>query len=224
MRRLLAGLAVAAGLLLAAGPAAAENPVLDPEDDAEIAESLAEATEVQDVCYGYLLQVYDDSTGQFSGDYAVSGAGPGVAASSSTGCTRGYVELRAQIVYTSDYSESEDSAGWDVVSSLGAGSPTTADLGDLGLSSGDLLDDGAAPLALRNAVLALPALAADRAGLPPVEAEPHVEPLPEGAAATGSPGSDVLRSSAAPLALAGIAVVAGVVLLISSFSRPATFQ
>jgi hypothetical protein len=154
VRRHLAVLLTAAlAVLLAATPAAAENPVLDPEDDAEIAESLAEATEVQDVCYGYLLQVYDDSTGQFQGSYAVSGAGPGVAASQARGCTKGYVELRAQIVYTSDYSESEDSAAWDVVSSLGAGTPTTGDLGDLGLSSSDLLDDGAAPLALRNAVL-----------------------------------------------------------------------
>ena len=51
------------GPLLLAAPASAANPVFDPEDDAEVAEALAEATEVQDVCYGYVLAVDDGDTG-----------------------------------------------------------------------------------------------------------------------------------------------------------------
>jgi hypothetical protein len=209
-------LAAAAVVVLAAAPAYAENPVLDPADDAEIAEALARATEVQDVCYGYLLSVLDNDTGRFSGDYAVSNAGPGVAASTAAGCTEGFVELRARLVYTSTFSEAEDGAGWVVQSSLGAGAPTVADLGELGLSAGDLVDDATAPTALRNAVLALPALTAERAGVPPVQLVANDDPLPEGAQATGSPGSDWWRTHASKLGLCLLALLAGTALLVSA--------
>ena len=76
MRRGAAGVSVAAlallGPLLIAAPASAANPVLDPEDDAEVAAALAEATEVQDICYGYVLAVDDNDTGEWGGTYAAS--------------------------------------------------------------------------------------------------------------------------------------------------------
>ena len=44
-------------------------------------------------------------------------------------------------------------------------------------------------------MLALPGLAAERAGVPPVLLEPNTEPLPDDARPTGTPGSDWLREN-----------------------------
>lgn len=216
MRRLLVAAAVLGPLLLAA-PASAANPVLDPEDDAEVAAALAEATEVQDVCYGYVLAVDDGDTGEWGGTYATSNGGVGVRAAEAGGCSDGVVELVARITYTSDFSEAEDSASWDLVSDLTG--LTIADVEDQGLSSGDLLDDGASAATLQNAVLSLPRLAAERAGLQPVVLEPNASPLPEGARPTGTPGSDWLRENLVLLALSAGAVLAGLVALVAAFPR-----
>ena len=215
--RLTAALPVAAllGLLLAA-PASAANPVLDPEDDAEVAAALAEATEVQDVCYGYVLAVDDGDTGEWGGTYAASSGGEGVRATEADGCSDGVVELVARIAYTSDFSEAEDSASWDLVSDVPGLS--ISDVEAQGLSSGDLLDDGASAATLQNAVLSLPRLAAERAGLEPVVLEPNAAPLPEGARPTGTPGSDWLREHLVLLALSVAAVLAGLVALGAAFT------
>ena len=106
-------------VLLSAGPAAAENPVLDAEGDTDLATALAEARDVQGVCYGYLLSVSDADTGQFSGTYAASSSGAGQAASAATDCPGGTVELTARISYTSSFSEAEDSAEWSLLSTVG---------------------------------------------------------------------------------------------------------
>lgn len=203
--------------LLVAAPASAANPVLDPEDDAEVAAALAEATEVQDVCYGYVLAVDDGDTGEWGGTYAASSGGEGVRASEAGGCPDGVVELVARISYTSDFSEAEDSASWDLVSDVPGLS--IADVEAQGLSSGALLDDGASATVLQNAVLSLPRLAAERAGLQPVVLEPNAAPLPEGAGATGTPGSDWLREHLALLALSVGAVLAGLAALFAAFPR-----
>lgn len=207
MRRLLAGLA-AAGLVLLAGPASAENPLLDAEGDADVAASLAEATEVQGVCYGYSLDVFDQDTGVFGGSFGASSLGAGVRANGADpACPGGVVELLAQISYTSAYSELEDSAAWTVASTLPE--VTIADVESLGLSAGDLLDDGKNERVLLNAVLALPRIAAEQAGKPPVVLEPNTAALPSGARPTGTPGSDWLRENAAPLGFCVLLVVAG---------------
>ena len=206
------------GLLLLAAPASAANPVLDPEDDAEVAAALAEATEVQDVCYGYVLAVDDGDTGEWGGTYAASSGGEGVRATEADGCSDGVVELVARIAYTSDFSEAEDSASWDLVSDVPGLS--ISDVEAQGLSSGDLLDDGASAATLQNAVLSLPRLAAERAGLEPVVLEPNAAPLPEGARPTGTPGSDWLRENGVLLAGCVLLVLAGLYLLASSFRRP----
>lgn len=216
MRRALVAAALLAPLLLAA-PAAAANPVLDPEDDAEVAAALAQATEVQDVCYGYVLSVDDGDTGEWGGTYAASSAGEGVRATEGDGCRDGVVELVARITYTSDFSEAEDSASWDLLSDVPGLS--IADVEDQGLSPGDLLDDGASAATLQNAVLSLPRLAAEQAGLQPVVLEPNASPLPEGAEPTGSPGSDWLREHLVLLALSVGAVLAGLVALVAAFPR-----
>ena len=199
MRRALA-LAGAALLVALSTPAHAENPVLDPEDDADVAAALAEATEVQGVCYGYELRVADQGTGRYSGQFASSSLGAGTKLDPGDArCGKGWAELTADLTYTSELSEAEDSASWNVSGTL-PGVDTDA-VEDLGLSSDDLLDDGRSALVLLNAVLALPRLASEQAGLPPVVLEPNTEPLPEGARATGTPGSDWLRENGALLVL-----------------------
>ncbi len=212
--RLVLAAATVAFALGPAGPARAANPVFDPEDDAEIAASLAEATEVQDVCYGYALEVQDQDTGEWSGSYASSSAGEGVRASATPACSDGVVELVARITYTASYSEAEDSAAWDLASTVEGISIT--DVEDLGLSSGDLLSDEVSATTLQNAVLALPRLAAEQAGLPPVVLEPNPSPLPAGARPTGTPGSDWLRENGALLLVCVAAVVAGLLVLLAS--------
>ncbi len=212
--------ALAAALLaplLIASPASAANPVLDPEDDAEVAEALAEATAVQDVCYGYVLAVDDGDTGEWGGTYAASSGGEGVRATEADGCSAGVVELIARITYTSDFSEAEDSASWDLVSDVPG--LTISDVESSGLSAQGLLDDGSSATTLRSAVLSLPRLAAERAGVEPVVLQPNASPLPEGAAPTGTPGSDWLREHLVLLALSVGAVLAGLVALVASFPR-----
>jgi len=213
-------LAGAAVVLLVAAPAHADNPVLDPEDDADVAAALAEATQVQGVCYGYLLEVSDADTGQWGGTYAASNAGPGTPASSAPGCERGVVELVARIDYTSEFSEAEDSASWQLVSSLPEVS--IADVERLGPSAGDLLDDDRSATALLNAVQALPRLAAEQAGLPPVVLEPNTQPLPPDARPTGTPGSDWLREHLALLVVCVAAIAGGLLLLVLSRPRDRT--
>ncbi len=108
---------------------------------------------------------------------------------------------------------------------LGLGLGVGGEIGDVedeGLSAGDLLDDDGSATTLLNAVLSLPRLAAEQAGLEPVVAEPSTEALPEGARATGSPGSDWLREHLVLLGLSVAAVLSGLVALVASFrpSRP----
>jgi len=203
--------------LLVAGPASAANPVLDPEDDTELAAALAEATAVQDVCYGYVLAVDDGDTGEWAGTYAASSAGEGRRATQGSDCTAGVVELVARITYTSEFSEAEDSASWELVSDVPG--LTIADVEDQGLSAGHLLDDAGSATTLRAAVLSLPRLAAERAGVEPVVLEPNASPLPEGARPTGTPGSDWLRENLTLLALSVGALLAGLVALAASFPR-----
>lgn len=218
MRRLAAVLGLALLVLVTlAAPALAANPVLDPEDDADVAAALAEATEVQDVCYGYRLTVSDFDTGEWGGTYAASSGGEGVPASQADGCDGGVVELVASIVYESSFSEAEDSASWRLDSTLPE--LTISDVEDVGPSADQLLDDDGSATALLNAVLSLPRLASEQAGLAPVVLEPHTSPLPEGARPDDSPGSDWLRENGALLALSVAAVLAGLVALAASRPR-----
>lgn len=210
MRRAL--LVAAAALVLLAAPASAENPVLDAEGDADVAAALAEATEVQGVCYGYDLLVDDQDTFVFSGTFTASSLGAGVFASADDPrCVQGTVVLVAQLTYTSSFSEAEDSALWRLASDLPE--LTIDDVEALGYDARDLLDDGKSETTLLNAVQALPRLAAEQAGRPPVLLEPNTAALPADARPTGTPGSDFLRESGPLLGFCVLMIVAGVVLL-----------
>lgn len=210
--------AAAALVLLAATPAAAENPVLDVEGDAEVASTLAEAQEVQGVCYGYLLEVRDRDTGQFSGAFASSSAGAGQRAAGSPGCDD-VVELVASITYTGSLEEAEDSASWRLDSTVGDLAITDVEQAT-GTDAGGLLDDARSETVLLNALASLPVLASEQAGLPPVIAEQNTEALPADARTTNPPGSDWLRQNGRLLALSGLALLSGLVALAASFRRP----
>jgi hypothetical protein len=220
-RLVLSGAFVAVGVLLTAAPAAAAtNPVLDIEGDTDLAASLREATEVQGVCYGYTLEVDDFDTGAFDGSFAASSAGPGRVAAAGTGCPRGVVQLRARITYTSSASEAEDTASWSLQSTLPA--LTISDVEQItGTSASGLLDDAKSEDVLLNAVLSLPGLASEQAGVPPLVLDPAGEAAPADARATGTPGSDWTRENGSALVLCGLALLGAVVAFVLSRRRPA---
>ena len=174
-------------------PAAAEDPVFDPASRADVAASLAEALEDQGICYGYLLDVTDDSSGGWDGRWLVTSLGEDADITNDSRCPR-WVELSAAIDYTSSSSESEDSASWTVLGNF-PGIPTTDQLAALDLHAGDLADDGRAFTTMSNAVLALPVLAAENGVARPVEIDASPSPPPSDAAATGRPGSDWWREN-----------------------------
>lgn len=197
-------------LLLLAVPARADNdPVLDVTTRQQLAAELAEATEVQSVCYGYELSVLDgDDDGiDWSGMWAVSNLGENVSLSSTAECAR-RVELHVAIEYTSEWSENEDNASWEIQSTLAGVS--TAQLKRLALNPDDLLDDGKSETTLLNAVLALPVLVADAGLAPPVVQDPSDLPsAPADAQATGRPGSDWWRENGATFwVLVGLVLLA----------------
>lgn len=193
-------------LVLALLPAAASaGPVLSGEDAAELANTLVDAHEEHGVCYGWFVTVDDDSGGP-SGDDTGSHLGPGRPVDAKT-CPQ-YVVLTAYISYTSDSSESEDSANVEVQQTL-PGSLTN-DLKELGYDEDDLLGDEN-DVALMNMVGALPALAAERAGLKPIAFEPPDAPVEQQGKPTDSPGSDFVRQNLALLILGFVLLGLGVV-------------
>ena len=204
MRRLALIAALAAGALLAAAQPARALPILVQADADELAQTLAEATEEQDVCYGWRVTVTDYG-GADSGVDQGSNLGPGRPVGPP--CTRS-VELVADLVYTSEQSESEDSARWSIEATGIDRPPTLDELEDLGYDTGDLLgaDDDTT---LVNAVGALPGILADHGEVKPVPFETERQAPDAAGRPTNRPGSDFLREKSAPLALSVVVFLAG---------------
>ena len=200
-------LLVALVALLALAPAA-QAAVLTDEDAAELANALAEATAEQGICYGWRIAVVDPE-GIEDGLEAGSNFGPGEPLDRARPeCRDGrFAELVGEVVYTTETSESEDSAAWDVQSNL-ADPPTIGDVDALGYESDDLLGDDN-DLAIINAAGALPQLAADRGNAAPVPFEPAPREPGTGGEPTGSPGSDLLRERWPLLALCLLLILGG---------------
>jgi hypothetical protein len=184
--RALVPVGLSALLFLAAPAVAAADVIFDPADADELAAVLAEATSDQNVCYGWDVQV--DNAG-VSEESIGSNLGAGVEVDSS--CPD-WVELTAYITWTSESSESEDSASWEVRSS----SPdiTSADLESLDLDW-DSLDGDDPDVVLGKAVTALPLLAADKGIAKPIEAAPETGTAPADAQLTDDPSSDWWRGN-----------------------------
>ena len=191
--------------LLAAGPAQAG--ILAPADAAELAQSLAEAQEEQDVCYGWNV----DNNFSASGDAGSSARGPGspliAGLDSQFSCKKGYVELQGDITYACGSCESEDSASVSIVAVGLANPPTARDLEAMGLKAGDLTGDQD-DTTLINMVNALPLLVADRGNAPYLPYEPATD-VPAADHATGTPGSDLLRDEWGLLLVFGVLLLGG---------------
>jgi hypothetical protein len=179
--------ALLAAAALTAPAAAAALPVLAPADAQELADRLAEARTQQNVCYGWRVQVQDDG-GSEDGVDSGSSFGPGVPVDRSQ-CPR-YVQLNAFVHYTSESSESEDSA--TAVLDTNLSDLSVSSLDKLGLGAGGLTSD-TDDLRLISMVEVLPLLVAEKRLAPYVTSEIGLAPPPTDAAPTNAPGSDWWR-------------------------------
>ena len=192
---------LAAALLLAAPGAAAADVIFDPADADELAAVLTEATQTQNVCYGWHVTVNDVGVVSES-----IGSNYGAGEKVRTETCQTSVEFVADITYTSESSESEDSANHYVMSS--ADRPTTADLDALGIDFDELTGDNP-DVVIAKAVTALPLLAADAGLAQNIEASPETGAAPADAQLTDDPGSDWWRASGGTLTWALILIAAG---------------
>ncbi len=186
--RALVPVCLSALLVLAAPATASADVIFDPGDADDLAATLAEATAAQGVCYGWNVQVDDQVAGDSESVGSDRGAGVPVDKSS---CSE-YVVLDVYITWTSESSESEDSASFDVDSSPGG--PDRSDLLDLGLDMDGLAGDNS-DVVIGNAVSALPLLAADEGMAEGIEAAPATGAAPADASLTDDPGSDWWRNN-----------------------------
>jgi hypothetical protein len=211
MRRALAGLgiaAVASTVLLAAPATASADVIFDQADADELVATLAEAYQAQGVCYGWQVDV--DNVGiPESSSGSNFGAGTPLRDASEFDSCETTVEFQANIRWTSESSESEDSASYQV-QSLPEG-PTTSDLDSLELISEDGLVGDNVDVDVYKAVAALPLLAADAGVAEPLEASPapETEAQAAGGAPTNSPGSDFMRQTGNTLLFAALLILAG---------------
>jgi len=203
-------LLLATVMLAACVPApASASPLLAEGDAAELAQSLAEATAEQGICYGWSIQV-NDSSGGSSGLESGSNAGPGapLGANVVTDCTKS-VELTGYVSFTCDSCESEDSSSISISSTV-PGGPTVGDLDDLGLDGGQLKGDKGDE-ALANMVGALPVIAASKGLADPVEADPQTVTPGATDRPTGTPSTpDWLRESWLVLSVCLLVIIGGI--------------
>jgi hypothetical protein len=212
--RLLAVLAALLLLLLGlAAPAAQATPLLDEGDAAELAQSLAEATAAQNICYGWSVAV-EDQTGGPSGLDEGSNLGPDVPLDADSANCERRVVLQGQVVYTCESCEAEDASAADVQGSFPE-APTLADVEELGFDAGALKNEDGDTV-LVNMVGALPLLTASAGAAEPVPVETEGAPRPgPDDVATGTPSTpDWLRDSAGALALCLALIVAGLLWLL----------
>ncbi len=206
-------LLVAAALATLAAASPAHAAILAEEDAAELANALAEATFEQKVCYGWAFQVSDNWTGEEDGPEVGSNFGPGIPVDPSRPeCEKGVVVLAGTIAYTSEMSESEDSAAWEIQSTL-PDPPRIEQLEDLGYSTDGLLGDDN-DLAIINPTGALPSLVAERGVAAPIPFETSAREPGVSGEPTNRPGSDFLRQNGSLLAICALLFVGGLLWLV----------
>ena len=200
------GLAVVAG---PADPAAGQfesvgaRALLEEGDAIELANKLAEATEDQDVCYGWSVSIHDEDRG-FSGE---EGSSLGPSASPADPACAPSVVFVANLVYTSELSEASDRASISVESTLPGLVLSGDDFAPFGVNGRALLganDD----VALINAVSALPLLVAEAGLAPPVQPEQTTGTIPAADRPTGGGMSDRMRTYGS-LYFLGIVLILG---------------
>lgn len=203
------GAATALALTAAPGTASADV-VFDPVDARDLAETLAEASRAQGVCYGWNVAIDDQWAGVDTGVSAGSNFGAGLdvnEAPGAAGCQT-TVEFNASILYTSESSESEDSASYEVVSAPRG--PTTEDLDDLEIVDEDGLIGDDVDVVVSKAVSALPQLAADAGAARPIQATRAPVAEAGDSRLTDSPGSDFWRRAGNFLLWGSLLLLAGI--------------
>ena len=205
MTRLRLAIAAAMVALLTAVPAPPVGavPILDEQDAVELANNLADAMEEQDVCYGWQVSVRDDD-GPLSGLDQGSSLGPGQDPRDPA-CSPSVIFV-ADLRYTSQMSESADSASYRIDSTLPGFSGRG--LADLGIDEGALLGDDD-DLAVFNATSLLPALVAEKGLAPPIIAEETTGTIPAADRPTGSPSSDRVRGWWPAFTITGLLILLG---------------
>ena len=193
-------IAVLACLAALAPPAAVGGVLVAGDDETDLAQTLADAQQEQGVCYGWDILVNGAP-----GDRGSSLDGPGVPLATDR-CAKGYAILRAEVNYTCESCDGEDSAAFTVDSNLPR-PPTRADLERLGFSAADLVGDED-DLAVIDMTGALPLLVAERGNAPFVAYERATD-VPAQDKATNSPGSDLLRDRWPVLVLCLLLLLAG---------------
>lgn len=223
MRRALAGAgiaAMAAAVLLAAPATATADVIFDQADAEDLAATLDEAFQAQGVCYGWAIDV--DNVGLPESSYGSNfGANTRLSDAAEFDRCDTTVEFQADIRWTSESSEIEDSASYRV-ESLPEG-PTTADLDSLELVSEDGLVSDNVDLDVYKAVSSLPLLAADAGVAEPMEASPAPETVAQSAGGepTNSPGSDFWREAGGAVLFSLVLLVGGGVFAFWALRSPA---
>jgi hypothetical protein len=187
-----AALVCVLALLALAAPAGAQGQLLAEGDAVDLANALADAQEQQDVCYGWAVRINGVET-----DVGSSTGGPGQPLAPEE-CGRGYAQLEADLTYTCETCEGEDSVAVQIASDLER-PPTVEELERLGYPASELLGEND-DTAVVDMTGALPLLVADHGLAPYVEYELARE-VPAADRPTGTPGSDLLRQSWPVLAL-----------------------
>ncbi|MPZ80314.1 MAG: hypothetical protein GEV28_07925 [Actinophytocola sp.] len=207
MRRLgfVAGSVAAAAVVSGLAPGvAAADVIFDPADAEELVATLDEAFQAQGVCYGWTVRVDNEGVADTSSG---SNFGYGRSLSDEAGNCESRVEFLANIEWTSESSEAEDSASYSV-DSLPSG-PSTADLDSLEIISEDGLKGDDVDSDVYKAVAALPLLAADSGIADPIEASPAPEAESGDAVPTDSPSSDFWRQSGNQILLGALLLLGG---------------
>lgn len=182
--------------------------LLEAPDRVELAQALAEATEESGVCFGYEVQLGGNTE-------VLSNAGPDQSPNPGTDCPKGGIELNVSIIYTSESSESNDSASFRVETDVPGLTSSAAlrRLKDLtGVDEDDFLGDKD-DLALRNATAALPLLL-DGATPAELPAASTTASAPNGDRLTNSPSSDWIRAHGLGIGIAFAVLVLALILLI----------
>ena len=210
MRRVAAGFAVAVVAAFSSGiPAGAqfaplERALLEEGDAVELANKLAEATEEQGVCYGWVVSINDQDRGYFG----EQGSSLGPSTSPTEPACKPSVVFVAELLYTSEMSESSDSATIRVDSTLPGFSLTGDDFAPFGVNGRALLGEND-DVALVNAVSALPLLVAEAGLAPPVQPEQTTGTIPAADKPTGGGTSDRMRNYGSLYFLAITMIVGG---------------
>ncbi len=167
-------------------PATAHARMLDPQDAIDLAQTLADVGDDQDVCYQWNVTIRGGS-----GDEVGSSQNPDGPITDPAACTGGIATFTASLTYTCSSCEAEDSIGSRRLELTGdlAGAFTMRDVDRVSKAGGSALLGNSDDLALRNTMMAIGQLVNDSGRVPRAAFEPSTS------GAGTSDGPDRIRRS-----------------------------